>query len=242
MAESDDKAPTVPWLPLITLIGVGSGVFLFFPQLTNSRPGGGDPRLAKNTFDDQTIDARLWQDPLGVAIADREKSQKHAGPHSVDRFQELLVKKCYEGPAICPLNRELLFAQLAKRIRILAVMIPGGPYVEDVERRLRSRRAVIEGLELAGYDPERDHEIGYFCVHGGPLAPTPALVLPRWRRIETKTKGVGSQKIPGFSRLGLTGKSRIHRTHRIHIALPFLTNGLNQRLLPLREIPFHMYW
>ena len=171
MAENDDKAPAVPWLPLITLIGVGSGVFLFFPQLTSSRPGGGDPRLAGNTFDDQTIDARLWQDPLGVAIADREKSQKHAGPHSVDRFQELLVKKCYEGPAICPLNRELLFAQLAKRIRILAVMIPGGPYVEDVERRLRSRRAVIEGLELAGYDPERDHEIGYFWVPWRPLDP-----------------------------------------------------------------------
>ena len=43
--------------------------------------------------------------------------------------------------------------------------------MEDVERRLRSRRAVIEGLGIAGYDPEREHEIGYFCVPWKPFNP-----------------------------------------------------------------------
>ena len=73
MAEKEEKSASFPWLPLITLIGVGSGVLLFFPQLTSSRPGGGDPQLTGNTFDYQAIEARLWQDPLGVAIADQEK-------------------------------------------------------------------------------------------------------------------------------------------------------------------------
>ena len=56
-------------------------------------------------------------------------------------------------------------------MQILAVMIPGGPYVEDVERRLRSRRAVIEGLGVAGYHPEKEHAIGYFYVPWRPLEP-----------------------------------------------------------------------
>ena len=185
MAEQEEKSASIPWLPLVTLIGVGSGVLLFFPQLISSRPGGGDKRLAVDTFDDQTIDARLWQDPLGVAVADREKKQKDyaadfrkdSEAHSIGQFQKLLIKKCFaERPiypltqsTIYPLEEKLRFAEQAKQLQILAVMIPGGPYVEDVERRLRDRRAVIEGLDTAGYDPEKDHEIGYFCVPWQPL-------------------------------------------------------------------------
>ena len=172
MAEKEEKSASIPWLPLITLIGVGSGVLLFFPQLISSRPGGGDPRLAGNTFDDQTIDARLWQDPLGVAIAGREKEQKQSPAHSVGLFQELLIHKCFPESPLCPLAKAI--AEQANRIEIFAVMIPGGPYVEDVERRLRSRRAVIEGLGKAGYDPEKDHEIGYFWAPWPPLEPNVA--------------------------------------------------------------------
>jgi len=185
MAENDEKAATIPWLPLITLIGVGSGVLLFFPKLTSSRPGGGDPQLAGSTFDQQTINARLWQDPLGVAGADwekyekqsEEKSQNYRELHSVAFFQKLLINKCFAESAnfpliqstIYPLEEELSFEKQAKQLQILAVMIPGGPYVEDVERRLRARRAIIEGLGRAGYDPEKDDEIGYFYVPWQPL-------------------------------------------------------------------------
>jgi hypothetical protein len=158
MAEKEEKSPSIPWLPLITLIGAGSGVLLFFPQLTSSRPGGGDRRLAGNTFDHQTINARLWQDPLGVAIADGEKNEKRNQggnqEHSVAQFQNLLIRKCFAKSAndplvqsaIYPLEEKLRIEEQANQVQILAVMIPGGPYVEDVERRLRSRRAVIEGL------------------------------------------------------------------------------------------------
>jgi hypothetical protein len=181
MAEKEEKSPSIPWLPLITLIGAGSGVLLFFPQLTSSRPEGGDRRLAGNTFDHQTINARLWQDPLGVAIADGEKNEKRNQggnqEHSVAQFQNLLIRKCFAKSAndplvqsaIYPLEESLRIEEQANQVQILAVMIPGGPYVEDVERRLRSRRAVIEGLGMAGYDPEKDHEIGYFYLPWQPL-------------------------------------------------------------------------
>jgi hypothetical protein len=74
MAEKQERSGAIPWLPLITLVGVGSAVLLFFPPLTSSRPGGGDTHLSGTTFDEQTINARLWQDPLGVANADAEKN------------------------------------------------------------------------------------------------------------------------------------------------------------------------
>ncbi len=179
MAEQEEKSASIPWLPLITLIGVGSGVLFFSSQqLISSRPGGGDSRLADNTFDEASIDARLWQDPLGVAIADVE-IQKNSEAHSVGKFQKLLIKKWFTkspiGPlrrsTIYPLEEEARFAGQAENVQILAVMIPGGPYVEDVERRLRSRRAVIEGLGTSGYAPEKDHEIGYFSIPWQPLEP-----------------------------------------------------------------------
>jgi hypothetical protein len=229
VAEQEDKSAPIPWLPLITLIGVGSGVlFLSFQQLTSSRPGGGEPRLADNTFDDETVDARLWQDPLGVAAADwekrkkqddsvskslsfhevasadREKDRRHGGAHSVGRFQDLVVEKCFATSALYPLRKEFRFVGETKRrqkkrveeeaeqLQIFAIMIPGGPYVEDVERRLRSRRAVIEGLGIAGYDPEKDDEIGYFFVPWLPLQPNASTCITalEYNRKEDERRGV----------------------------------------------------
>lgn len=46
---------------------------------------------------------------------------------------------------------------VSKNVHVLAVMVPGGPYAEDKERRLRSRYAVISALaehDYASTDPE----------------------------------------------------------------------------------------
>lgn len=170
MAEKDQTFG-IPWLPLITLIMVGGGLLIAFQPLTSSRPGGGNTRLAVDTFDDQAVDARLWQDPWGVAVADLEKPQKDGTAHSITRFQDRLMEECFpKVPTRTPeenarsAKKEKELQILARRLQVLAVMIPGGPYVEDVERRLRSRRAVIEGLETTGYGPEKDHQIAYFCI------------------------------------------------------------------------------
>ncbi|QOJ19424.1 MAG: hypothetical protein HRU77_01165 [Gammaproteobacteria bacterium] len=44
---------------------------------------------------------------------------------------------------------------------ILAVMVPGGPYAEDREMRLRSRYATISALLAQGYVPEDADHIGF---------------------------------------------------------------------------------
>jgi hypothetical protein len=176
MAEEEEKSGSIPWLPLVTFVAVSSGIVLFFQQLTSSRPGGGDPRLTDNTFEEETIDARLWQDPIEVTTAELE-NQSGGKAHSVGDIQKLAIRKWFnrrriapiKAEGIYPLEEELDFAGQVNHVLILAAMIPGGPYVEDVERRLRSRRAVVEALGTAGYDPEKDHEIGYFCVPWIPL-------------------------------------------------------------------------
>lgn len=169
MPEKEEKPANIPWLPLVTLIGLGSGIILFFPQLVSSRPGGGDPRLAEDTFDDQTVDARLWQDPLGVAIQNHEKEEKGSAGYAVKRFQELFISKCVPESKVSSSKNDA--EKKLEQVTILGVMIPGGPYVEDIERRLRSRRAVIEALGSDQYEPEKDHKIGYFSVYWTPLYP-----------------------------------------------------------------------
>jgi hypothetical protein len=171
VAAKEEKSASIPWLPVLTLIGIGSGVLFFFPQLISSRPGGGDIRLAEYTFDPQTVDARLWQDPLGVTFENWQRNVESRKAHSICLFQDRLIKRCFAAASKSPPKEELRLVKqanqqpaLTQRVQILAVMIPGGPYVEDVERRLRNRRAVIEGLGVAGYDPEKDHEIGYFSI------------------------------------------------------------------------------
>lgn len=46
-------------------------------------------------------------------------------------------------------------------VSILAVMVPGGPYAEDREARLRSRYATISALLAQGYAPEDTDYIGF---------------------------------------------------------------------------------
>jgi hypothetical protein len=192
MAEKEEISGGFPWLPLVTLLTVGSGVILLLPQITSSRPGGGDPKLVQ-TFDPQAINARLWQDPLGVVIADQGTNVatelKLPNEHSIDHFQDLLIEKCFPKPPFFPLTRERLITENAERgresterLQICAVMIPGGPYVEDVERRIRARRAVIEALGEAHYRPEQDHELGYVCLPWQPLVQNVTAAVSRLER------------------------------------------------------------
>jgi hypothetical protein len=200
MAEKEAITGDFPWLPLIGLIVVGGGVLLLMPQITSSRPGGGNPRLAAS-FEPQAINARLWQDPFGVVVADQERDKEkptNGQAHSIEILQKLLVAKCFTTSATRPLSREQVFVESAERFQICAVMIPGGPYVEDVERRLRARRAVIEGLGEAGYGPEKDHELSYICLPWQPLAENAAasvLMLEKERARCEKSASPTSQGI-----------------------------------------------
>jgi len=56
-----------------------------------------------------------------------------------------------------PINKEKNVVDL----QVLAVMVPGGPYAEEKEWRLRSRYAVISGMANAGFTPVDAEHIGF---------------------------------------------------------------------------------
>lgn len=62
----------------------------------------------------------------------------------------------------CQIQRDVkVYSEMDSDLHILAVMVPGGPYAENRETRIRSRYAVITGLSNAGYIPKDAEHIGY---------------------------------------------------------------------------------
>jgi hypothetical protein len=56
---------------------------------------------------------------------------------------------------------------------VLGITVPGAPYPEDVERRRRTRYAVLAGLKQSGFAPEDRRHIHYFVWS---QSPSPGIV------------------------------------------------------------------
>ena len=98
----------------------------------------------------QTIDARLWQDPLAAVEKSRNKSD-----------QGEREKQCQENPRA---NNHCNPPSVEKGAEtlVLVVTVSGAPYQEDAEERRRARYAVLAGLERAGFVPKDARHIDYF--------------------------------------------------------------------------------
>ncbi|WGJ16274.1 hypothetical protein QEV83_08555 [Methylocapsa sp. D3K7] len=106
----------------------------------------------------QDIEARLWQDPF-AAIA-----KTIDAPGTAERCGVNLGGTAAVSPAshcLSPLAKETDKAKL-ETTQVIAVTLPGAPYMEDGEVRRRTRYAVSSGLERAGFVPEDEHHLGYF--------------------------------------------------------------------------------
>jgi hypothetical protein len=133
---------------LLVLLLLASSVWLVSQKLTSTRPaaliGIGRPSPG-----DQNVEARLWEDPFKTP----DRHNKGEGkPASVPNFTELLSRikeRCNEGKD-----------DKRKNGMILPVMIPGGPYSEDQESRIRTRFAIVSALSQAGYVSEDPENLG----------------------------------------------------------------------------------
>ncbi|HEX8280853.1 MAG TPA: hypothetical protein VF551_05720, partial [Chthoniobacterales bacterium] len=159
MADQESKSGlSIPWANITALfIAVVGGLTLLFDPLVSSRPQKGSRPLG--TTAEQDVDARLWQDPLRVAVEHFEKAVQAEKENVFARSDEK-VRKLSDHLAA---NAAVLEPD-RKRILILPVAIPGGPYAENNERRLRTRHAVISGLAASGFTPDDGEHIGYFVL------------------------------------------------------------------------------
>ena len=142
-------------LVVAALLAIGALVINKAP-LETSRPALTEPHIERIEAA-QDVEARLWQDPFGAVDKAREQTLKQDGGQKADqshiksRFAEELRKQIKlggKGGAV-----------------VLAVMVSGGPYAEQVEGRRRTRYAVLAGLKARGFVPADSEHLGYFFLH-----------------------------------------------------------------------------
>jgi hypothetical protein len=161
MAEQSKKATGVPLTNIAVLLALLGGVALYRLPLTSPRPGV-EPARGSVGWSGQDVDARLWQDPLDASSKHRDTLLHADGASEYERHAE------YDAHRIESVRRFLKAEESGddsggeNHPEVLAVMVPGGAYEEYVERRLRTRHAVVEGLSAVGFVPDDYLHIGYF--------------------------------------------------------------------------------
>jgi len=140
MADNNKPKFDLPWGTLLPLLAVLAGVIAQYKPLVSERPLVPSEKNAQ-VIAAQDVDARLWQDPIGVA--QKQKSLLD------EQIEKGVVKKgSAESHDICALT-DLLSQRVSTfhgHVLLLAVMLDAGPYSEQGESRLRARQAVLEGL------------------------------------------------------------------------------------------------
>ena len=188
MAEEQTRKFDLPWATLLPLIAILAGVVAQYKPLVSERPSVASEKTAP-VIAAQDVDARLWQDPLGVA----QKQKALLDEQSEKGVAKKGVTKSHDIRALTELLQERVktFSETAPvPVLLLAVMLDAGPYSEQAESRLRARQAVLEGLSESGFVPIDGEHIGFVTATWPlPMAKVPsppierALLLP-WEECE----------------------------------------------------------
>jgi len=137
--------PATVWIALI--LGV-AGVFALSQRpFQDTRPPSTAATQHPHESDDgQNIEARLWEDPLNaIALARRNALNQQLDPYPAESLWSA-VEKAEKKHA---------------KILVMAVMVTGEPYADDMETRRRTRYAVLAGLYRSGFIPANSDHVGY---------------------------------------------------------------------------------
>jgi hypothetical protein len=173
---------------VVTLAVALAGVLLVKEPLRSSRPVGTGLEV-KQTTSEQSVRARLWEDPLaavqrGMSDAPSRVVPKSTPGQSADSFLFQRLK---------PLR--LAIADRVKKdeqITVLLVTMSGDPYAESVESRIRDRYAVGTALGVACYVPEDEGHLSF--VEGIAQGAGPALPYEWYRLRKTRVCGEGQDR------------------------------------------------
>ncbi len=148
----------------VVLAMLASLVFTHLSPYQDERPSN-HPVEAHFT-DAQDVDARLWQDPF--AAIDSASKETPTEKLVIMANQDLKTLELEAMPsAKSPSHeRDQIYKgnQLENKsdITVIAVTLPGGPYQEAAEDRMRRRYAVLSALANQKYTPRDEQHIGYF--------------------------------------------------------------------------------
>jgi len=164
--SGDGKSWLGAWPGFLVAFLLTAGAVLVQSPLTPDRPTEVSAGLA--ALGDQDVDARLWQDPFGAVDKALEKVRKEekgqgTGPVAEPRDLAWLAKQIRKRLGL----REpgvlggAVTSDGIKEVRVLAVLVAGGPFLGSAELRRRDRYAVLSGLMLERFLPEDPEHIGY---------------------------------------------------------------------------------
>ena len=176
--DSRSSSSSLPGNGVMAVLMLVAGVMLMREApLETTRLPVNEARLSQQ-HDLQDVDARLWQDPYAAVAKARaeaaKRGQDSAARFDADRTQQLadeIEKKTLLAPG-----------KLAAQVEVLAVMLPAGPYSENVESRRRARYAVLAALNAGRMSPVDTEHLGYFLPKEGfsPANKSPSPIPYEW--------------------------------------------------------------
>ena len=167
MAEQGRSVDPMAIFLTVFVLGSFGGSWFFGTPFESSRPK--EPIAASLTDNAEFVPARLWQDPFTAVERCRQQNQ---AADSDD-------KRCAPGDLKWDSSSPPEEAT-KEAVIIMPVMVYGGAYTENVEKRRRRRYAVLSALAKHKYRPDDAENIGYFESE---LCPPYACIVPfEWLR------------------------------------------------------------
>jgi hypothetical protein len=153
MEKESNPAGGMPSGGIMAIVMLTAGVlFIRAVPLEATRLPVNEPKIEQSSTE-QDMDARLWQDPFGAVARAREEAKKRdpAEAKAADKLRT-------------PAHIHDLKSRVSRKVEVLAVMLQGGPYSEDIESRRRVRYAVLAGLNASRLVPVDAEHLGYVFV------------------------------------------------------------------------------
>lgn len=174
MEKESKSAGGIPFSGIMAIVMItAGGLFIRAVPLEATRPPVNEPKI-EQTIASQDMDARLWQDPFGAVARAREDAQKH------NPVQAKAADQQRTGQLLTDLRNWT--QPPGRKVEVLAVMLPGGSYSEDIESRRRWRYAVLAGLNASRLVPVDAEHLGYFfpAAVDRPASTLPEIVPYEW--------------------------------------------------------------
>lgn len=141
----DNQQRQGPGLPIsggaVVIALILGSLFVQQPAFKGSRPKVSGHGVSTSAGLED-VQARLWEDPFAAVRRHRSENPENA-PETIESLAEQIVEK----------NTE--------EVTVLGVMVFGGPYAKDAERRIRSRHATLSALAALDYVPDNAEHLGY---------------------------------------------------------------------------------
>lgn len=149
MANDEKSVSGIPISGALATIALILGIIVI-PQLPFKPSRPIPPVTSKSALHEgEDVQARLWQDPFSAVMIHKQSTTSDPYGHSVTQLAKQIFLRTDPNDVF------------KKQIVVLGVMVSGGPYAEDVERRTRYRYAVLSALGELDYSPEDSEHIGY---------------------------------------------------------------------------------